>query len=177
MNNYRRNIIFIGIASILLTGFIVLIFSGESYQTRAQRTEFEFACTSMNVESMKDYLEQKPDKKYAQKIEEILRMSMYPDYTNDSGFFADPRDQRIYKWKRYGEQIWMAEDLKYDNGKRAILYTLADTGSAAPAGWRFPEGSDLEQLRENLTDHQKLKNFESLFLDNNSFTIRCIKAN
>ena len=34
-------------------------------------------------------------------------------FKGDSGEFTDTRDSRIYKWVRIGDQVWMAENLKY----------------------------------------------------------------
>lgn len=35
-------------------------------------------------------------------------------FTGDSGIFKDPRDDREYEWVQIGGQIWMAENLNYD---------------------------------------------------------------
>ena len=36
-----------------------------------------------------------------------------PFETDDSGMFTDARDGNEYKWVRIGDQIWMAENMKY----------------------------------------------------------------
>ncbi|MGL1937097.1 MAG: hypothetical protein OCD01_18865 [Fibrobacterales bacterium] len=40
----------------------------------------------------------------------------YVTFNGNSGTFIDLRDNREYKWVRIGEQIWMAQNLNYDNG-------------------------------------------------------------
>ncbi len=81
-------------------------------------------------------------------------------YVGDKGFFIDKRDGKKYKWVKIGEQIWMAENLKYrtNNGcippigkdKKAIKLGYLYDGNTAqivcPKGWHLPSKSEFESL-------------------------------
>jgi len=77
----------------------------------------------------------------------------------NSGSFVDSRDSRTYKWVQMGEQIWMAENLKfqadsgavcYDNNLLnceyyGVLYKYETAIKVCPNGWHLP--SDKEWMR------------------------------
>lgn len=69
----------------------------------------------------------------------------------DGGSFTDPRDGQTYKTVKIGDQVWMAENLKYERSadrvrKTGASYTWDSALVACPDGWRLPNKEELESI-------------------------------
>lgn len=84
--------------------------------------------------------------------------------------FTDPRDNRVYKTVKVGEQVWMAENMKfYDADKKGDfygkswcygnveencetygrLYHWSAAAKVCPAGWHLPSKEEFMRLYED----------------------------
>ena len=78
--------------------------------------------------------------------------------------FTDRRDNETYKTVKIGNQVWMAENLRYKSEdavapfccseskleKYGLLYFLQDFNRLAPDGWRIPSLKDWVGLFRNI---------------------------
>jgi uncharacterized protein (TIGR02145 family) len=81
-----------------------------------------------------------------------------------SGSFTDSRDGQTYRWVRLGDQIWMAENLRFAAGTGCWAWnddegTVAERGRyydwdaamrSAPPGWHLPTDEEWKELERYL---------------------------
>ncbi|MCF0224685.1 MAG: hypothetical protein HUK20_10485 [Fibrobacter sp.] len=75
------------------------------------------------------------------------------------GTFTDIRDGQVYKYTTIGNQVWMAQNLSYDNGApcaeepcsvKGREYMFNQMQDACPAGWHIPNKEEWETLLDNM---------------------------
>jgi uncharacterized protein (TIGR02145 family) len=79
----------------------------------------------------------------------------------DKEIFTDERDNKIYRYIKIGEQIWMAENLNYENPNTKCynddpynctifgrMYDFETAKTICPAGWHLPNDDDFLTLRD-----------------------------
>lgn len=85
-------------------------------------------------------------------------------YGQQTGSFNDPRDRKVYKTVKIGNQIWFAENLAYknstgcwaynDNVKNVstfgYLYDWKTAKNVCPSGWHLPSDVEWKKLTDFL---------------------------
>ena len=71
------------------------------------------------------------------------------------GTFTDARDGQVYKYATIGNRVWMAENLKYDDGSvcaektcssKGRIYGMQNALLACPDGWHLPSRDEWKKL-------------------------------
>ncbi|MBR4783647.1 MAG: fibrobacter succinogenes major paralogous domain-containing protein [Fibrobacter sp.] len=92
--------------------------------------------------------------------EDSVDWSSIVDYQYDRGTLLDSRDGKIYRTVIIGNQVWMAQNLAYDEFSYCYfgdnyacdvygnLYHWREARKACPDGWHLPSRSEFEKLIE-----------------------------
>lgn len=78
---------------------------------------------------------------------------------NMRGSFTDSRDGQEYKFTTIGNQVWMAENLKFDDGSLCVedscspkgrIYGMNPALASCPTGWHLPSKDEWFELFDNV---------------------------
>ncbi len=73
------------------------------------------------------------------------------------GTFTDARDGQVYKYTTIGNQVWIAQNLNFDDGmspcadtlctiEKGRIYTTVTAQTACPTGWHLPSAEEWQVL-------------------------------
>lgn len=91
--------------------------------------------------------------------------------------FTDPRDGQTYKMVKIGDQVWMAENLRYKTPQsicfledekqcsKGRFYSVSEIDEICPTGWHLPTLREAEKLTNNLNMSRKSKNYFETLID------------
>lgn len=89
----------------------------------------------------------------------VFTLTLLTTIVNAQKIFTDERDEQSYRTVTINDQIWLAENLKYNvdgsayykndsitNAQYGRLYTWDAAMAACPSGWRLPSKKDFDEL-------------------------------
>ena len=90
---------------------------------------------------------------------EDLKALMQKVESGQIGVFKDERDGAFYKWSKIGDQVWMAENLKYVLDEHEAMakevgfstyrgrhYNYSQAMTSCPKGWHLPSDEEWKEL-------------------------------
>jgi len=90
------------------------------------------------------------------------------------GQLIDGRDGNVYKTITIGNQVWMAENLRFDNGK----YTSVVAKDVCPGGWHLPSQEEFQNAIAKANGDKKieLQNVaKAAKKKNKAVRVRCVR--
>jgi uncharacterized protein (TIGR02145 family) len=121
--------------------------------------------------------------------EPLMIRLIKPAQDDRSGIFTDPRDGNVYKWVKIGNQIWMAENLRFkpDSGSwcwenleqncmtKGRLYDWKTAKQVSPPGWHLPSDKEWKELEIALGLTAEQADQEGMRIDKDSLLAGKIK--
>jgi len=154
----------IALATFISAQDIVTLRSGQEIKTKIKRvgvTNIEYVRYDNTEGPVYEVLKSEVFKvKYANGVEDVFAESIITsDGSLREGTFIDKRDSVKYRWVDIGDQRWMGENLKYNDGKSPCpqseenecdecgrYYQFENALVACPEGWHLPSDEDWMEL-------------------------------